>query len=236
MGQLDAPGLAPAADRHLGLYDHREADGLARGHGLVDVDREVADGDRDGVGGQDALARVFEEIHRPHTRRVVDPETPDPAEALAARRRVVLVTAVGAVLAAALLFALVARAMSTSSTTTSAGGDGGGARTAQFDVGRATDRAQTIARSGPILFPDPKGGSVDIYVQHLGEKNWVAFEARARGASRQCVLRWDQAARHFTDPCDGRVFPADGAGLVTFPATVNDKGRVVVDLSSPRAP
>lgn len=163
---------------------------------------------------------------------MVDPELPDPTEALAARRRMVLVTAVGAVLAAALLFALVARAMSAAGPATSAGG-GDGDRVARFDVGRAADRAQTIARSGPILFPDPKGGSVDIYVQHLGEKNWLAFEARARGAPRQCVLRWDQVAHQFTDPCDGRVFPADGAGLVSFPATVNGKGRVIVDLTSP---
>jgi hypothetical protein len=168
---------------------------------------------------------------------VPDPEPPDPDEAVAARRRMVLVTAIGAVLAAALLFAVVARAMTSSSTKVSSGDSGGGTtRVAQFDVGRASDRAATIARSGPILFPDPKGGSVDIYIQHLGEKDWVAFEARARGASRQCVLRWDQAARRFTDPCDGRIFPADGAGLVTFPATVNDKGRVIVDLASPKDP
>ena len=167
---------------------------------------------------------------------MAQPELPDPAEALAARRRMVLVTAVGAVLAAALLFALVARAMSTGSTTSASGGGDGGARVAQFDVGRATDRAATIARSGPILFPDPTGGSVDIYVQHLGEKDWLAFEARVRGAPRQCVLRWDQGARRFTDPCDGRTFPADGAGLVTFPATVNDKGRVIVDLAAPSVP
>jgi hypothetical protein len=179
---------------------------------------------------------VFEEIHRPHTRRVAHPELPDPAEALASRKRMVLVTAIGAVLAAALLFALVARAMSTSTTTVSPGQNGESPRAALFDVGKATDRAATIARSGPILFPDPKGGSLDIYVQHLGEKDWVAFEARARGAPRQCVLRWDQAGRQFTDPCDGRTFPADGAGLVTFPARVNEKGRVIVDLGTPNRP
>ena len=162
------------------------------------------------------------------------PDPPDPAEAVAARRRTVLVTAVGAVLAAALLFALVARAMSTSSSSGSAGDSGGGsARGAQFDVGKAEDRAATVDRSGPILFPDPGGGSRDIYVQHLGGTDWVAFEARASGAPRQCVLRWEQAARRFVDPCDGRVFPPDGAGLVTFPTHVNEKGRVIVDLSSP---
>ena len=139
-------------------------------------------------------------------------------------------TAVGAVLAAALLFAVVARAMSTRSTTES-GGDS--ARVSTFDVGRATDRAATIARNGPILFPDPRGGTLDIYVQHLGDKDWVAFEARAGGAPRRCVLRWEQGARQFVDPCDGRIFPADGTGLVTFPTEVNDKGRLIVDLSRP---
>src|SRR5215213_6384226 len=115
----------------------------------------------------------------PHTRRVAQPDLPgppDPAEAAAARRRMVLVTAVGAVLAGALLFALVARAMSTGTSSGAGGTDAEGKpRVAQFDVGRAADRAATIARNGPILFPDPQGGSVDIYVQHLGEKNWVAF-------------------------------------------------------------
>ena len=168
---------------------------------------------------------------------MAQPDVPDPADTLAARRRMVLVTAIGAVLAAALLFALVARAMSTNTTTASSGDKGdGAARVAQFDVGKATDRAATVARSGPILFPDPRGGSLDIYVQHLGEKDWVAFEARARGAPRQCVLRWDQGARQFVDPCDGRTFPADGAGLVTFPAEVNDKGRLIVDLGAPTGP
>jgi hypothetical protein len=162
---------------------------------------------------------------------VADAPPPDP---LAAKRRTVLVTAIGAVLAAALLFAIVAQAMTTTSTRSD--GDGGEARTTQFDVGPADQRAAAVARDGPLLFPDPRGGSRDIYVQHLGDNNWVAFEARASGAPRRCVLRWEQPARHFVDPCDGRILPADGSGLVTFPARVDDDDRVVVDLGSPRAP
>ena len=146
----------------------------------------------------------------------------------------VLVTAIGAVLAAALLFALVARAMSSDNPTSSSADTS--TRAVQFDVGKAEDRAASIARSGPLLFPDPQGGSLDIYVQHLGGKDWVAFQARATGASRQCVLRWEAAPRQFVDPCDGRVYPADGTGLVTFPARVNDKGRVIVDLGTPGSP
>ena len=146
-----------------------------------------------------------------------------------------LFSAVGAVLAAALLFAVVARVVSTNPAT---GGstDRQGNRVAQFELGRATDYAKTIARQGPILFPDPQGRSRDIYVQHLGDTAWLAFEARATGASRQCVLRWEGDARVFVDPCDGRTFPEDGAGLVGFPARVNDKGRVIVDLSGPAPP
>jgi hypothetical protein len=169
---------------------------------------------------------------------VAEPDPPYPVEPsgdpAAAHRRTVLVTALGAVVAAALVFAVVARVASTD-TTTAAGGSASG-RAGQFDLGRAKDFSSTIARSGPLLFPDPQGRSRDIFVQHLGGAEWLAFEARATGASRQCVLKWEQDARRFVDPCDGHIYPADGAGLVTFPTVVNEKGRVVVDLSSPTAP
>jgi hypothetical protein len=179
---------------------------------------------------------------------VAEPDPPSPAEhagehagehtadAVATHRRTVLFTAVGAVVAAALIFAVVARVASTDATTAAGGGKGGGGRAGQFDIGRAKDFSPTIDRSGPLLFPDPQGHSRDIFVQHLGGTDWVAFEARATGAPRQCVLKWEQDAKRFVDPCDGRVYPADGAGLVTFPTVVSDKGRVIVDLSSPIAP
>jgi hypothetical protein len=161
---------------------------------------------------------------------VTEPDHEDPTRA---QTRTVLFTAVGAVLAAALLFAVMARVTSTRPTTKT---NADGTPQARFDLGQAKNFAPTIARSGPLLFPDPQGKSRDIFVQHLGGDEWRAFEARAVGASRQCVLKWEQDARRFVDPCDGRVFPADGTGLVSFPTTVNDKGRVIVDLSSPVAP
>jgi hypothetical protein len=164
---------------------------------------------------------------------VADPDPLDPVDPTVARRRTILFTAVGAVLAGALLVAVVTRVASTNSATTST--DAGGRRVAQFDIGRAKDFAPTIERSGPLLFPDPQGNTRDIFVQHLGDQ-WLAFEARVAGASRQCVLKWEQGAKRFVDPCDGRTYPADGAGLVSFPTTVNDKGRVIVDLSSPVTP
>jgi hypothetical protein len=157
---------------------------------------------------------------------------PPPEDVLKAKRRTVLITAAGAVIAAALLFAVVTRVATTASTP--AGGAGGGERVARFELGRATDYARTIARDGPLLLPDPQGRSRDIFIQHLGEKNWLAFEARVTGAPRQCTLRWEGPQQRFVDPCDGRSYPPDGAGLVRFPTTVDDDGVVVVDLSSPR--
>ena len=165
---------------------------------------------------------------------MTEPEPEVPASApqtdhFKARRRTALFTAVGALVAAALLFAVMTRMTSTSSTP--AGGSA--SRTAQFELGRAKDYAKTIARDGPLLFPDPQGRSRDIYIQHLGEDSWLAFEARVAGAPRRCVVKWEAGPQHFVDPCDGRIFPADGAGLVSFPTTVNDDGKVVVDLSNP---
>ena len=166
---------------------------------------------------------------------MAQPAPPDPDDELAARRRTVLFTAVGAVLAAALLFAIVARVQSTNVDGAGSGSDAGGGALL-FDAGNAQRAASDIARRGPLLFPDPQGRSRDIFVQHLGGPDWVAFEARAPGAPRQCTLRWEQGARRFVDPCDGRSYPADGSGLVTFPARVDDDDRVIVDLGSPTPP
>jgi hypothetical protein len=89
-------------------------------------------------------------------------------------------------------------------------------------------------RSGPLLF-QALLGSKDIYIQHEGsdsEKGWLAFDAHAPGAARTCVLQWVIAQQQFKDPCDGRTFPTDGAGLAHYATTVNSAHRVVVDLNT----
>ena len=158
------------------------------------------------------------------------PESPDPG---ATRRRTLVFTAVAGVLVAGLLFAIVGRLASSGGTAHSGSSTG---LAGDFVVGSARQRAATVDRSGPLLIPDPQGRSRDIYVQHLEGDTWVAFEARATGAPRQCVLRWQPASRTFVDPCDNRVYPADGTGLVTFPTKIDSKGRLVVDLAHPTAP
>ena len=102
----------------------------------------------------------------------------------------------------------------------------------------AESGADEIAQRGPILFPDPANRGRDIYLQHLGddrEQGWLAFDARPLGEGRDCFLTWDQGARELVDngECTKRYrFPEDGEGLPQYPASVNDDGKVVVDLNA----
>lgn len=109
-----------------------------------------------------------------------------------------------------------------------------------FSVGDARRLAARIERDGaPFLFKDPLTSAPgrEVYVQHLGpeaDEGWIAIEAYAPGAARRirCVLRWDPRRERFDDLCGGRSFAADGTGLRTYPAEVDERGVVVVDLRS----
>ena len=108
-----------------------------------------------------------------------------------------------------------------------------------FEVGDAERLAKRIDEQGvPFLFKDPLSSKPgrELYVQHTGddpEEGWVAIEAYAPGSPRElrCILEWDADAGEFVDRCsrERRRFPADGEGLRTYPAVVED-GEVVVDL------
>lgn len=107
-----------------------------------------------------------------------------------------------------------------------------------FRAGQASRLAPEIAEGGPFLFKDPltRGAGRELYLQHLGEdvkEGWIAFEARARGAGEDCILETGRKQGPLRDPCSGRVYPATGEGLVTYPATVNDDGIVEVNLRPP---
>lgn len=108
----------------------------------------------------------------------------------------------------------------------------------QFQDLDAQRAARTIADKGPLLFSDVSGGGRDIFVQHLGEDpkaGWLAFSARPAGESRNCFLQWHTESRNFTDngKCSRSYsYPPDGGDLVHFPTTVNDAGKVIVDLNA----
>lgn len=105
-----------------------------------------------------------------------------------------------------------------------------------FEAGDAENRAESVERDGPVLFPDVAGGSRDIYLNHLSDdplEGWVAFDARRPGAARECTLRWQADAQVFTDPCEeGVVIDADGGGLPRYEVTVTDDGDLEVDIAA----
>jgi hypothetical protein len=86
-----------------------------------------------------------------------------------------------------------------------------------------------------VLFPDASGnGSRDVYLQHLGrdpKTGWLVFDAHKPGAARECYLRWNAERRVFVDVCDQSEIPEDGTGLKQYPATVNDKGTLIIDFN-----
>lgn len=102
-----------------------------------------------------------------------------------------------------------------------------------YDAGSATARAENISDGGPLLFSDVSSGNRDIYLQHIGDDvatGWYAFDARRPGQARNCTLSWQPAPSNFRDPCDGATIAADGTGLLSYPVTITDKGKVIVDL------
>jgi len=102
-----------------------------------------------------------------------------------------------------------------------------------YDAGSATARAENISDGGPLLFSDVSSGNRDIYLQHIGDDittGWYAFDARRPGQGRDCTLSWQASLSNFRDPCDGATIAADGTGLLSYPVTVTDKGKVIVDL------
>lgn len=109
---------------------------------------------------------------------------------------------------------------------------------------QADQMADDIAERGPLLIPDASpGGDRDIVLQHLGaddDEGWIAIAARPAGVPRNCTIQWRADTGDFrlldqdgdvADDCDGREFPADGAGLETFPVTVVD-GKLDVDINA----
>jgi hypothetical protein len=100
-----------------------------------------------------------------------------------------------------------------------------------FVAGDARARSAAIAADGPILLPDVASGDRDVYLQHIGDdplSGWLVFDARRPGAGRDCTLVW--GGETFTDPCDGTVVAADGAGLPGYDVAVDDDEKVVVTL------
>jgi hypothetical protein len=103
-----------------------------------------------------------------------------------------------------------------------------------FNVGPADQRADEIARRGPLLFPGLVAADEGyIVVNHSGTNDvsgWVAFAAVPPGSRVECAVQWQANALQFTDPCTGRTYAADGAGLQQYRVSVNADHELVIDL------
>ena len=144
------------------------------------------------------------------------------------RTQVLVLTGVGGVLAGVLVFLGVLALAGSPKAKSHLGSD-------VFRVGDAKHQATIVDRHGPLLFQDPLGHGRDIYVQHLGGTRWVAFVVHPPDEARHCTVRWRQKNRDFVDSCSGRTYPADGAGLTRYRASVDSKNDLVVDLRQPLA-
>jgi len=105
-----------------------------------------------------------------------------------------------------------------------------------FDAGKAEDKAELIAKTGPVLYADVSGSKDrDMILQHLGDdpnEGWYAFLAAPLDQARDCTWVWQPDDDLFRAKCDETLTaPADGKGLPQFEVTVTD-GRIDVDLNA----
>ena len=103
-----------------------------------------------------------------------------------------------------------------------------------FTIGKAKNQATIVARTGPLLFADPLQKGLDISVNLVGGQ-WVALDVHPPGESKSCTVTWSASTRTYHDPCRGRDYPADGAGLTRYKTYVQKNGDLVVDLHQPVA-
>jgi hypothetical protein len=136
--------------------------------------------------------------------------------------------AVGAVLVA-LLFVVLVLALLSSGEIKSRLGD------RVYDAGNAEAFARR-ADEQPVLLPALVGFRRDILVSHLRGDEFRAFEANPPGKDRRCQVVWRKRTRDFRAPCTGAVYPLDGTGLTQYSATVDGRGRLVIDLRTEVTP
>ena len=82
-----------------------------------------------------------------------------------------------------------------------------------FVVGQVTDVAKSIAKNGPILYPDLRdvNGKRSIVIEHNGTdplKGWQVYYAYPADRTSECLVSQIKQSHTFTD-CDGRTLQVD---------------------------
>ena len=115
----------------------------------------------------------------------------------------------------------------------------GETRTAQFGtfvVGNVEDIAESIAESGPVLYPDLRDttGERSIIIEHFGEdpaKGWQVYYAYPADRTAECLVTQVASTHQFQD-CEGRVLDVTELAAPTdVRPIVENRETLLIDLS-----
>jgi hypothetical protein len=132
-----------------------------------------------------------------------------------------VLTAVAAVIAAVAIVAVVVASSGDGDVKVRLGDD-------EFKAGRA----ETLARSTPLLFQDLLvGGRRDLVLFHLDadpRTGWLAVEVQRTDA---CRAEIDRETLEVRDGCSGEVIDPRTTTRTKYPVRVDADGQVIVDLT-----
>lgn len=109
----------------------------------------------------------------------------------------------------------------------------------RFTVGNADELNRRFQEDPvPRLLPDVSGDGQrrPVILAKTGtdpEQGWVIVDANPPGAPDDCFFQPTEDRTALVAPCTQQVFPADGAGLASYPWEVTADGSLVVDLRRP---
>lgn len=115
----------------------------------------------------------------------------------------------------------------------------GESRTAQFGtfvVGNVEDIAESIAESGPMLYPDLRDatGERSIIIEHFGDdpaKGWQVYYAYPADRTAECLVTQVASTHQFQD-CEGRVLDVTELAAPTdVRPIVENRETLLIDLS-----
>jgi hypothetical protein len=105
-----------------------------------------------------------------------------------------------------------------------------------FEVGRVDRLADSVARDGPILFPNLAGeaGRRPVGLDHEGPTDfdgWRVFSLRPVGAPASCLVSLDRTTKELTD-CNGQTYTVDQLPPAERVEVVVDRddGTLTLDL------
>lgn len=105
-----------------------------------------------------------------------------------------------------------------------------------FQVGKVEAMAKSVAKDGPLLFPDLKSpdGVRSIVLDHQGDDpatGWRVYYGYPADRDATCLVTHQRGTRKFTD-CDGRVLTVDDLSLPdAVRPIVENRKTLYVDLS-----